>query len=218
MSIFDSQISEQEKFDKDTSVGQEGNFKDFTSGAGTTIFAVKKDGVFAGGENFDTATWALDYTGKQYIGQDGQIQLDGVNNKIIIGGTTGTDIVIDGSTGTITTDKIKDKTYGLNGVFCSTHFSSNTSGNYSFRIDGPGTSDIPTNGGLLNVTLNYTDSSGNYKLLPGFDTASSTPFYYTYKLDGYYRIFYYAGNIYGAVAHTGLYFTSFFNSLETSGW
>lgn len=194
------------------------NNKVFKSGSGDTVFKIDKYGVFAGGENFETAPWAVGYDGKQYIGSNGEITFDGVTNKITVGGTSGSDIIIDGATGEITTDKIKDKTYGLNGVFCSTHTSTNTSGNYSFRIDGPGTSDVPTNGGLLNVTLNYTDSSGNYKLLPGYNTGTGKPYYYTYKLDGFYRIYYYAGNIYGDVSHTALYFTSFFNSLETSGW
>lgn len=194
------------------------NVKSIQIGAGGNQLSANTSGLFLGASTFEEAPFAVDMAGKQYLGANDEIILDGPNSKITVAGTSGSDIVIDGATGTITTDKIKDKTYGLNGVFCSTHFSSNTSGNYSFRIDGPGTSDIPTNGGLLNVTLNYTDASGNYKLLPGYNTGTAKPYYYTYKLDGYYRIYYYAGNIYGDVAHTGLYFTSFFNSLETSGW
>jgi len=211
------------------------NVKNIQIGAGNTQFNAGKEGVFMGADNFTDAPFSVDLDGVQYLGVndeiilDGvnkkitvgtgnEIILDGVNKKITVGGVSGSDIVIDGVTGTITTDKIQDKTYGLNGVFCSTHTSTNTSGNYSFRIDGPGTSDIPTNGGLLNVSLNYLDASGNYKLLPGYNTATAKPYYYAYKLDGYYRIYYYAGNIFADVAHTTLYFTTIFNSLETSGW
>lgn len=192
------------------------HFKEFSSGAGSTVFKANAEGVFAGGENFTNAPWALDYTGIQYIGAAGEIKLDGPNKKITVGSSD--EVILDGATGTITTNYIKDSTYGLNGVFCSTHTSDKTSGNWSFRIDGPGSSDIPTNGGLLNVTANYVDSNGYYKWLPGYNVGTATPYYYAYKLDGYYRIYYYAGNIYGDVAHTNLYFTSTFNSLETSGW
>ncbi len=192
------------------------NNKVFKSGSGDTVFKIDKYGVFAGGDSFETAPWAVDYQGIQYVGANGEIKLDGPNKKIVVGASD--QVVLDGTTGTITTNYLKDATYGLNGVFCSTHTSTNTSGNWSFRIDGPGSSDVPTNGGLLNVTANYVDGTGFYKLLPGYNTATALPYYYVYKLDGYYRIFYYAGNIYTDTTHTTLYFTSFFNSLETSGW
>lgn len=188
------------------------NNKVFKSGSGDTVFKVDKYGVFAGGENFENAPWAVGYDGKQYIGSNGEIVLDGVQNKITVGGSSGSDIVIDGSAGTITTDKIKDKTYGLNGVFCYTSTNTNTTSIFTH------TTPIPDTGGLLNATLNYLDSSGFYKLLPGFNVATATPYYYVYKDAGFYKVKYYAGNIYADVAHTRLYITLFFNSLEASGW
>lgn len=168
-------------------------FNEFSSGAGATTFKANKEGIFAGADNYTDAPWKLSYTGVNTIGPNGEILIDGPN-------------------GTITTNHIKDATYGLNGVFCYTHKSTNTAGTWSFSTG------VPDTGGLLNATLNYIDGSGFYKLLPGFNTASLNPYYYIYKSGGFYRVFYYAGNIYGDVTYSSLYFTLFFNSLEASGW
>lgn len=187
-------------------------FNEFSSGSGTTTFKANKDGVFAGDNNYQDAPWKLSYDGVNTVGTNGEIVIDGPNNKITVGGTSGSDIVIDGATGTITTDKIQDKTYGLNGVFCYTSTNTNTTSIFTH------TTTIPDTGGLLNATLNYLDASGFYKLLPGFNVSSGNPYYYVYKNAGFYKVKYYAGNIYADVAHTRLYITLFFNSLETSGW
>lgn len=186
------------------------HFKEFSSGAGSTIFKANSEGVFAGGNNFTDAPWALSYTGVQYIGASGEIKIDGPNKKITVG--AGDEVVLDGATGTITTNYLKDATYGLNGVFVYTTHKTFTSGNWTT------TTDVPDSGGLLNVTLNYLDSNGYYKLLPGFNVATSTPYYYIKKGNGKYQIYTYAGNIYADVAHTDLYYSLFFNSLETAGW
>jgi hypothetical protein len=118
---------------------------------------------------------------------------------------------IDG--GTITTDEIYDKTYGFGGAFVYTHKSTNTSGNYSFEV-------CADHGGLLNVTLNYTPDADTtqYKWLPGYNGAGSGSYYYVYKLNSTYRIYYYAGAIHTDVNHNTLYFTAFFNSNEANGW
>lgn len=186
------------------------NNKVFKSGSGTSVFKVDKYGVFAGGDSFESAPWAVDYDGNQYVGDAGEIKFDGPNKQIIAGG--GNDIVIDGVAGTITTDKIKDKTYGLYGVFCYTSTNTNTSSTYTH------TTTIPDTGGLLNATLNYIDSNGYYKLLPGFNVSSGNPYYYVYKDAGFYKVKYYAGNIYADVSHTRLYITLFFNSIENNSW
>lgn len=203
------------------------HFKEISVGAGSTIFKANAEGVFAGATNFTDAPWKVDYNGVQEIGDNGEIMIDGTNKKIIVGsgneividataktitvGSSG-QVILDGSTGTITTNYLKDATYGLNGVFCYTSTNTNTSSIYTH------TTPIPDTGGLLNATLNYLDSSGYYKLLPGFNVSSGTPYYYVYKDAGFYKVKYYAGNIYDDVAHTRLYITLFFNSLETNGW
>lgn len=186
------------------------NNKVFKSGSGASVFKVDKYGVFAGGDSFESAPWAVDYDGNQYVGDAGEIRFDGPNKKIIAGG--GNDVVIDGVAGTITTDKIKDKTYGLYGVFCYTSTNTNTTSIFTH------TTTIPDTGGLLNATLNYLDSSGFYKLLPGFNVSSGNPYYYVYKDAGFYKVKYYAGNIYADVSHTRLYITLFFNSIESNSW
>ena len=64
MSVFDSQASPQEEFQKDNSIGQEGKFAVMRVGAGSSGGGFTKDGFFVGGESFDTAKYRQDYSGK----------------------------------------------------------------------------------------------------------------------------------------------------------
>jgi hypothetical protein len=194
-------IQEQPLTQENKKLSDISHFKELSSGAGSTILKQDKNGLFVGGTNYENAPWAVDYQGKQYIGANGEILFDGPNKKIVV--TTG---------GLIQSDFIKDSTYGLNGVFCYTTTNTKTSSNWTH------TTTVPSSGGLLNVSLNYLDASGYYKLLPGYNTATAKPYYYVFKDAGFYKIYYYAGNIYADVAHTNLYFTMLFNSQEANGW
>ena len=65
-------------------VNQFGNFKEFSAGAGSTIFKVNKEGVFCGGNKYSTAPFKLSF-----------------NSVLRMGLATGSGIGIDGNTGTL---------------------------------------------------------------------------------------------------------------------
>lgn len=74
MSIYDSQSTEPSEipivpdtFEKDTSIGQVGNFKKLTVGAGNTKFELNKEGMFLGGADYTTAQYSQDFDGKIQI-------------------------------------------------------------------------------------------------------------------------------------------------------
>lgn len=58
------------------------NFKELSVGAGTDVFKVNKEGVFAGGTSFRSSPWNLTFTGVMGLGTD-----------------TGSSIILDGNTG-----------------------------------------------------------------------------------------------------------------------
>lgn len=64
-------------------------FNELSVASGTTQFRANKDGVFIGGDSYANAPWAVDYTGKQYVGlQSGsQVIIDGPNGVINFGYT-----------------------------------------------------------------------------------------------------------------------------------
>lgn len=205
------------------------HFKEFSSGAGSTVLKANSEGFFVGGTNYNSAPWTMDYTGES-ISQSGTLSvgsnividgvtgtiavgdnvlLDGANDKITVGASN--DVIIDGATGTVTTSKLIDSTYGLYGVFSKTYMTTQTTGTEDVVL-------VSSSGGLLNATLSYVDASGFYNTLPAFNTATLTKYYYVYKSGGNYKLRINNANITALVAFTNLYFTAFFNSLETNGW
>ena len=178
------------------------NIKNMKAGAGEVV-KWNNEGFFIGDENFADAPFRVDYTGKM-VATDGTFT-GAISGSSVTGGTiTGTNIV---------TDTIKDNTYSLNGVFCKTHTSTNTSGTFLWNTG------ISSNGGLLNATLNYVNNAnGQYNWLPGFNVGTGTSYFHVIKDAGVYKVRYYASNIYGDVTYSTLYFTLLFNSIETNGW
>lgn len=196
------------------------NLKNLKSGAGQPIKSTT-DGFFIGGESFATAPWAVDYAGNQYIGANGEIQFlgpqkkitVGTNNEIVIDGNTdkitvgtSSQVVLDGAAGTITTNYIKDSTYGFNGVFCKTISTSDWSGNVSYQI-------CPASGGLLSASGNYISSGDNYWWM------NPVGHFYVYKSGGYYYVYHAGATIHTDYPNaTKIYYTLLFNSQETNGW
>jgi hypothetical protein len=76
-------------------VDQHMTVKTLKVGADKQTFRINQDGVFAGGDRFDKATWRLDYKGKVTHGETGQIVIDPITETITIG-TAPSNIVIDG--------------------------------------------------------------------------------------------------------------------------
>lgn len=193
------------------------NNKVFKSGSGASVFKVDKYGVFAGGESFETAPWAVDYDGIQYVGASGEIKLDGPNKQIVVGGTS--DIVIDGTNGTITTDKIIDKTHGFYGVFVrqikTTDFVSNPVALPIYEADG--TTKITA--GLLSVYANwYQTSTQRLNFLPGINNATGTS-YWSIQKDGSgnYEVRHLGGNQASEIPSMGyVVYTCLFNSEEST--
>lgn len=168
------------------------NLKNLKAGAGQPIKSTT-DGFFIGGESFASAPWAVDYAGKQYIGANGEIVLDGPGKTITV--NTG---------GTITTDFLKDSTYGYNGVFVK-QIRTTSNGNINIPI-GPSTS-----GGLLTVQANYKSSvSGQFLWL------NPIAHYYVFESAGIYYIYHGGVQIATDINLGAVYYTCLFNSQENS--
>lgn len=139
---------------------------------------------------------------------DESIVLDGEGKTITINGG---DIIIDGNTGTITTDKIIDSTYGFYGVFAKVYKSSSNTGTTTITI--------PKNGGLLDISVNM-DSLGVFIEVPGWNGIS--PDFEIDTTSTNYVITLYNGNIHSDFfpldVGGSIYVTLYFNSLETNGF
>ena len=115
--------------------------------------------------------------------------------------------------GAITTSLIKDSVYsGAYGAFVITATTTQITGTQDILI-------CPVHGGLVNATLNYVwNTNGQYKLLPGFNTASLLPYYYIFQSSGNYYAHIYNGNIWTDINFSALYLSVFFNSSVNSGY
>jgi hypothetical protein len=115
--------------------------------------------------------------------------------------------------GAITTSLIKDSVYsGAYGTFVITATTTQITGTQDILI-------CPVHGGLLNATLNYVwNANGQYKLLPGFNTASLLPYYYIFQSSGNYYAHIYNDNIWTDINFSTLYLSVFFNSSVNSGY
>lgn len=183
------------------------HFKELSVGAGLNLFKANSEGIFAGGTDFTTAPWSLDYTGKQYVGANGEIVLDAPNKKI----TVGSGITIDGATETITTNKIVDSTYGFYGCFVKVYTTTATTGSTQYTI--------PANGGLVNIAVNMLDtgSPASFIDVPSWNGLSVG--WECVLSGGNYVITIHNENIHNDYFPlTKVFTTVFFNSLETSGF
>lgn len=205
---------------------QKGMFDEIQIGAAERTFRANAEGVWSGGESFETGTYKLHYDGKTEQGANGEIVTD-PNIPSTKWGTTleanastqtftagaGGEVVMDGALGQLRTNNIIDQTYGFYGTFATNIKTQNFATSEDFII-------APDSGGLMTAKAAIVSPSPSFLMLdlPSLDRYPVTALYWTiFRDSGNYVLRHHGGTI-GAV-YTGWYeviYTVFFNSNEAA--
>jgi len=198
---------EPDVFEKDENIAKISNFKEFQAGAGSNVVKINKEGLFAGATNFTAAPFSVNFNGSMNA-TTGTFSgaLSGAtgtfSGTITSGGTTGSRIILDGSSGTALFS-YNNVQYGTIRVDSSTNMIYTSNANHQFFDTSSNQVAVLNSSGLDLMDNAYLKFRNGSKLT---DTGSYAKFDRTLGVAG--DVFLDAGNKFQIGTTVGVTFSS----------